>query len=189
MRTMMPQRCVTILGRGITILEVAMRKEYTPRLISRFWEKVERSDGCWNWTSWRNQSGYGLFTIGRSPCRAHRYSWELHFGPIPDGMCVLHRCDNRLCVRPDHLFLGTRRENAADMKAKGRQAQGERLRDRRVIRGEDCTWSKLSAAQVLAIRSRYESGSDTLATLSDEYGISYNHVYAIVRRTTWKHLP
>lgn len=89
----------------------------------RFWEKVEKSDGCWLWTG-STISGYGYLHSGdklvRKPLRAHRASWAIHHGPIPDGLWVLHHCDTPLCVRPDHLFLGDRRANMLDAARKGR---------------------------------------------------------------------
>lgn len=89
---------------------------------TRFDAKVERGEGCWVWTGLRTQYGYGTITNGAG-CKllAHRASWELHVGPIPDGLWVLHRCDNPPCVNPAHLFLGTHADNVRDMWAKGRQ--------------------------------------------------------------------
>jgi hypothetical protein len=90
----------------------------------RFWEKVRKSDQCWEWIASKTRNGYGFFHRGgrvdRKPIRAHRLSWELHNGPIPDGLWVLHKCDNPCCVRPDHLFIGTRSDNMKDCAAKGR---------------------------------------------------------------------
>lgn len=90
----------------------------------RFWEKVTRGEGCWTWTAGRQGNGYGLFQTSRGGIRksvgAHRAAWTLTNGPIPDGLWVLHKCDNRVCVRPDHLFLGDRRDNTLDAASKGR---------------------------------------------------------------------
>lgn len=86
----------------------------------RFWPKVRQGEGCWEWQASRTSEGYGQISSNGRPVGAHRISWEVHFGEIPDGKCVLHRCDNRSCVRPDHLFLGDRAENNRDTHAKGR---------------------------------------------------------------------
>jgi hypothetical protein len=104
----------------------------SPELIERFWRYIDKGDGCWEWIGRFGGSAsqgerYGVLREpGRDPRReygAHRLSFEIHFGPIPADLFVLHRCDNRSCVRPDHLFLGTQLDNIRDMVAKGRQSQ------------------------------------------------------------------
>lgn len=85
---------------------------------------MKTGSGCWTWTAAVNAQGYGIFNRDTKPSRcvlAHRYAYESIVGPVPDDLCVLHRCDNPRCVRPNHLFVGTRTDNAADKVAKGRQ--------------------------------------------------------------------
>ena len=89
-------------------------------VVERFWSKVRKSDGCWEWTGSVAKT-YGKFWDGKRSVRAHRFSWELHNGrEVPAGKCICHHCDNRLCVRPDHLFDGTQKDNVHDARAKGR---------------------------------------------------------------------
>jgi hypothetical protein len=92
--------------------------------MERFWKKVNKTDGCWLWTATRI-GRYGGFRFEGRSRTAHRVSWELAFGPIPDGLQVLHHCDTPLCVNPQHLFLGTPLDNARDRDSKGRGYNGE----------------------------------------------------------------
>lgn len=92
----------------------------------RFWARVLKTEACWLWQR-VSRGGYGQMNIDRKLIGAHRYSWELHYGPIPEGLWVLHKCDNRACVRPDHLFVGTPKDNVDDMWAKGRVKFNPRL--------------------------------------------------------------
>lgn len=89
----------------------------------RFWERVLKTQSCWVWTGGKRRKGYGCLEWEGKKRGAHRVSWELHFGPVPDGLHVLHRCDNPPCIRPEHLFLGTNLENHADRVAKLRMRQ------------------------------------------------------------------
>ena len=107
------------------------RQKVRKTLSERFWEKVQKTRGCWLWTAncTKDAEGnrrYGLIGAGRrgeGMLYAHRVSWELHNGPIPEGMMVLHTCDNTQCVKPSHLFLGTQSDNMQDMIRKGRQGK------------------------------------------------------------------
>ena len=101
-----------------------MTKHKLTPLADRFWARVEKGENCWEWTG-ATAVGYGYLGLGRREdgiAGAHRISWQLHYGEIPPGMDVCHHCDNRKCVRPDHLFLGTRRQNMQDASRKGRLA-------------------------------------------------------------------
>jgi hypothetical protein len=108
----------------------------------RFWPKVKKTDGCWLWTALIEKSGYGRFWYKGRMCTASRVVWNIVNGEIPDGLYVLHHCDVRNCVRPDHLFLGTKKDNSVDMLNKGRckppigDRNGSRLHPERLARGD-----------------------------------------------------
>lgn len=90
------------------------------RLIDRFWSKVRKTRSCWLWTGALSNHRYGHLKVSKKTVYAHRLSWQLHFGKVPARKCVLHQCDRPDCVRPDHLFLGTKLDNTRDMYRKGR---------------------------------------------------------------------
>ena len=151
--------------------------------IKRFLSWVEKFDtGCWLWKGYLSKDGYGRFRFyGRNgkKVQAHRASWILNFGPIPEGMFVCHKCDNRKCVNPEHLFLGTPQDNMNDMVAKGRSGD---------TRGEKSGLTHLTDADVLSIRARYPQGTK-LIDLAREYGVAKSTVSYIVNGHTWKHVP
>jgi hypothetical protein len=148
-------------------------------LEERFWKYVQKTDGCWLWTGGTLPGGYGLTKTGegRRMATVHRISYEMHHGPIPKGLCVLHRCDVRNCVNPAHLFLGTKGDNNTDRTAKGRSARGERSGS-----------SRLTADAVREIRNRYAAGGITVVRLGAEFGVHFATVARVINRITWRHV-
>jgi len=163
----------------------------------RFWARVDkRPDGCWIWTGGRLQSGgYGHLHVGDREMRAHRFSWELHRGSIPEGLHVCHKCDNPPCVNPDHLFLGTDADNLADMRRKGRWHRGfpkgedhwSRRHPEAIPRGSKHPQAKLTEDDVREIRRAAEAG-ETALELAARFPVSRLHIYSILRRKTWRHV-
>jgi hypothetical protein len=150
-------------------------------VIERFWAKVDRNgpNGCWLWTASLTSYGYGQIGIAGRNINAHRLSWELHNGPIPEhdsyhGYCVCHTCDNRRCVNPAHLFLGTQKDNLHDMAAKGRK-------NTECMRGEGNPNSKLTSSDVCAIRELASQGVG-FREIGRRFGVGHSTIGGIVRR-------
>lgn len=143
----------------------------------RFWQRVDTSGDCWIWTGNHTSRGYGLLPIGRKVVRAHRVSWELHFGPIPKGLHVLHRCDVRACVNPAHLWLGTHMANMDDRNTKHRQATGERH-----------GFAKLTESSVRDMRAAHVAGGVTVAALARRFDVSYGTAHHVITGRTWRHV-
>jgi len=144
--------------------------------IKRFWGKVDKNKECWEWIGPCNPGGYGNFGLGGKTVSAHRVAWRIARGEIPDQLWVLHRCDNRRCVNPDHLFLGTRTDNVRDMGAKGRRRSDDCL-----PKGTDCSWAKLTEEQIDRIRQ-----SDLpQKVLAVELGVSQALISMIRTRKRW----
>lgn len=148
--------------------------------LERIEKHIERIPecGCWIWTGYVDGYGYGYITILGKNKYTHRASWELHNGPIPKGMWVLHRCDTPSCINPHHLFLGTADDNAKDRDKKGRQS----LAPKNV--GENHPKSILTEEQVIKIRKDQRKHAE----LSKAYGVHYQTICNIKRGNTWKHL-
>jgi len=146
----------------------------------RFWAMVDRRgpDDCWPFQGSPGPDGHIRLVLPEGRVFVHRFSWELHRGPIPEGMLVCHKCDNPPCVNPAHLFLGTHADNMADRNQKGRQARQ---------RGEACGTAKLTEDKVREIRRLASEGSSP-AALAVAFGVSERHIKNIVCRNRWAHL-
>jgi hypothetical protein len=164
----------------------------------KLWDRVRidnsSDDACWEWQGSVLRGGYGsVGIIDGKAWSAHRLSWVLAFGEIPEGMCVCHRCDNPGCVRPSHLFLGTYRDNNSDKEAKGRanhprgRQHGWQRKPESRPRGERNGRAVLTAVDVREIRRRVASG-ETLKAVARSYRVSDTHVSFIVARKSWSHI-
>lgn len=156
-------------------------------MIERFWSKVDvrGPDECWEWKASRNSRGYGTFGVGGyDTILAHRCSWQLHHGTIPDGLLVCHRCDNPPCVNPAHLFLGTQVDNMRDCASKGRNGQ-----QRDPCLGERNGFSKLTERDVTVIRALHLWSGFSLSEIGAEYGVTKHAVHRIVKNKNWRHVP
>lgn len=159
--------------------------QFTPDIFpeqarERFWSQSDRRSGeCWIWTGRQSSAGYGVLTRRERPYLAHRAAYYLCHGVDPGEKQVCHTCDNRLCVRPDHLFLGTRQDNMDDMVAKGRSKKwdGERV-------GGANPNAKLTADDVRAIRAARNAGNSPGA-IASLYGVSNDAVNDIIRGRRW----
>ena len=154
----------------------------------RFWAKVDKSgpNGCWLWTSTRLPKGYGVISINGKTQYAHRISWELHNGLIPNhdsphGMCVLHKCDNPSCVNPAHLFLGSNADNMRDRDEKGRAADQS---------GEKNNFAKLTEDKVRLIKRflALPKGRFTQATIGKLFGVTRQAISSINTGNRWTHV-
>ena len=158
---------------------------YKKELSERFFSKIAKRDsGCWEWIGNVNKgTGYGVIDMrdrnkkGKT-VRAHRVSWEIHNGEIPTGLFVCHKCDNRICTNPDHLFLGTNLDNMQDARNKGRTLKGERQHQ-----------SKLNTAEVLRIRELYKEGNSARSIwLMIKNACGYSQVLRICQNKRWRHI-
>ena len=154
-------------------------------IAERFWAKVDKGGECWEWTGSLDTRGYGSFHLNRKVILSHRLSYVLHHPITIDlleghrEICVCHRCDNRKCINPSHLFLGTSADNHRDCVSKGRGVDN---------RGENHGRSKLTETQVREIRIKYANGGVTYQQLALEYEVNHTTISKIIHRKCWKHI-
>jgi len=157
----------------------------------RFWSKVKKTETCWLWQASKRNKGYGAFVWCKNgevvQGRAHRFSWEIHNGAIPNGMCVLHKCDVPACVNPEHLFLGTKADNNNDMVMKGRHVPGGTYVKGNYLRGTDHHAAKMTPALVRDMRKDRNIGM-SYSMLSKKYNIGISATWRICKRKAWAHI-
>ena len=147
--------------------------------MKRFWERVDMTGECWNWTGFKDRRGYGMLRFNGGKQLAHRLAFLFTFGTIPDGMFVLHKCDNPSCVNPKHLWLGTQQDNIEDAVRKGRISKASRNC------GELCANSKLREEDIMMIRARYFLGEKQV-DLAMEYEVDRSTISYAVTGRNWK---
>lgn len=149
------------------------------KVLNRFWSKVIKTKACWEWQAGKCSYGYGRFKLEGRYVGAHRYSYVIHYGELPKGLLVMHSCDNPSCVNPNHLSLGTNKDNMDDKVNKGRQSR---------LLGSLNGRSKFTENQILEMRDKYVPYKYSVKRLAQDYNISEVVMYRIIHRILWKHI-
>lgn len=150
-------------------------------MLKKFWSKVNKTNDCWLWIGCLKDGRYGSFYFRKKGERAHRVAWILTYGDIPEELCVLHKCDNTLCVNPEHLFLGTQLDNIKDRDSKGRCNPGDSFK-----KGSLHKMAKLKEENILEIRKLYKQFSQQ--KIAEQFGVSIMTINRILLRKTWTHI-
>jgi hypothetical protein len=151
--------------------------------MQRFWNKVNKTSNCWYWKA-SKRNGYGAFKFEGKVISAHRFSYTISYGIIPQGKLICHHCDNKLCVKPLHLFLGTSKDNVVDAIQKGRMNPIAPTNGKKFQSGEKHPFHKLTDKQVISIRKEYENPLISLKKLAIKYCVDKSLIWQIVRRKT-----
>lgn len=162
--------------RNGTSISCGCRMSYRKNPIERFWDYVNKSDGCWEWKGLIMEVGYGAHSIKGKACYAHRFSYELHFGEIPNGKLICHSCDNRKCVNPSHLFVGSHLDNTKDMIDKKRNCKGTNV-----------LTHKLKEEDVIKIRSLRKEGF-SYNKIANQFGVCWSVARRICLNQSWRHI-
>ncbi len=144
-----------------------------------FWVRVEKTSNCWKWIGATQPDGYGSVTFHGQRWPAHKFAFFLTHGKVTKGLFILHKCDNKGCVNPDHLYEGTTKDNARDASQRGRLNPH---------RGESCSTSKLTTQNVIEIRKRYRWYKVPASLLAKEYGVCRQLINGIIARKKWAHV-
>lgn len=156
-----------------------MTEALSPKRLQDFLSNIAHDEnGCWNWSAYIATTGYGMFRFRQRNTKAHRVSYVIHRGEIPAGLLVLHKCDNRKCVNPDHLFLGTTADNMRDMAQKGR-----------AVKGSAHKLSRLTETQVVGILTLRQRFGVPCSRIANSLGVHPTTIELIVNGKTWPHVP
>lgn len=160
--------------------DLATEEQKLDRMLKSFEKKAIRREGCWDWNgSLKGKNGYGTIKSGKDEnMMAHRFSWQVNFGPIPEGLYVCHNCDNRRCTNPQHLFLGTHEDNLRDMISKNRNRGAVGERNIKAVLGNQ---------KVLEIRNLLNSGI-SIKDIAEKFDVAFNTIFKIKTNKTWRHI-
>lgn len=165
-----------LLKNNIKIRSHSEQKQCEKYWLRSFYEKITKTESCWLWNGVILKHGYGQFSKGQKRDSAHRFSYKIHKGEIPKGMVICHKCDNPRCVNPEHLFLGTYKDNTQDMINKNRQ---------RHLKGEEAVSAKLNWEKVNEIRKRYKNEIITMQELANQFNVSLIVISKLLHNKTW----